>query len=75
MSTCSRSGAGHRYLVENIQDALAQPGQWFLDRSTNPWTLIYAANSGENPNIDTVLVPQLSQLMEMTPTQAEADTT
>ena len=51
--------AGHRYLVENVEDALTQPGQWFLDRSATPWTLTYLANTGENPNNDTVVIPQL----------------
>jgi hypothetical protein len=23
----------HRYLIENVQDELKRPGQWFLDRS------------------------------------------
>jgi hypothetical protein len=54
---------GHRYLVENVQDALTQPGQWFLDRSTNPWTLTYLAAPGENPNDDTVVIPQLTQVL------------
>jgi uncharacterized protein (TIGR03437 family) len=53
----------HRYLVENVADALTQPGQWFLDRSTTPWTLTYLANPGENPNNDTVIVPQLSPIL------------
>jgi hypothetical protein len=53
----------HRYLVENVQDQLTQPGQWFLDRSTTPWTLTYLANPGENPNTDTVIVPQLTQVL------------
>ncbi len=53
----------HRYLVENVQDQLTQPGQWFLDRSTTPWTLTYLANHGENPNTDTVIVPQLTQVL------------
>jgi uncharacterized protein (TIGR03437 family) len=55
--------AGNRYLVENVQDQLTQPGQWFLDRSTTPWTLTYLANSGENPNTDNVIVPQLPQVL------------
>jgi len=50
---------GHRYLVENVKDALSQPGQWFLDRSHTPWTLTYLANAGENPNTDTVIIPQM----------------
>jgi uncharacterized protein (TIGR03437 family) len=55
--------AGNRYLVENVRDALTLPGQWFLDRSSTPWTLTYLANTGENPNTDTVIVPQLSQVL------------
>jgi uncharacterized protein (TIGR03437 family) len=55
--------AGNRYLVENVQDELTQPGQWFLDRSVTPWTLTYLANAGENPNTDSVIVPQLPQVL------------
>lgn len=53
----------HRYIVENVEDALTLPGQWFLDRSANPWTLTYLANPGENPNTDTVIIPQLTQVL------------
>jgi hypothetical protein len=53
----------HRYLIENVRDELTRPGQWFLDRSTTPWTLTYLANPGENPNSDTVIVPQLPQVL------------
>lgn len=53
----------HRYLVENVEDDLTQAGQWFLDRSTSPWTLTYLATPGENPNTDTVIVPQLTQVL------------
>ena len=54
---------GNRYLVENVQDVLTAAGQWFLDRSTAPWTLTYLANAGENPNTDVVIAPQLSQVL------------
>jgi hypothetical protein len=54
---------GNRYLVDNVQDELTQPGQWFLDHSTTPWTLTYLANPGENPNTDLVMVPQLPQVL------------
>lgn len=57
---------GNRYLVENVQDALTVPGQWFLDRAATPWALTYLANSGENPNNDTVIIPQLTQLLAAT---------
>ncbi len=51
--------AGRRYLVENVEDALTEPGQWFLDRSVpNSLVLYYLAGRGENPNIDTVTIPQ-----------------
>jgi hypothetical protein len=53
----------HRYVVENLKDAFTQPGQWFLDRSSTPWTLTYLANAGENPNTDSVVVPQAPQLL------------
>ncbi|MGH8132946.1 MAG: hypothetical protein ACRETP_06900 [Steroidobacteraceae bacterium] len=53
----------HRYVLENIKDELTQAGQWFLDRSATPWTLTYLANPNENPNNDTVVIPQLTQVL------------
>uniref|UniRef100_Q01N79 IPT/TIG domain-containing protein n=1 Tax=Solibacter usitatus (strain Ellin6076) TaxID=234267 RepID=Q01N79_SOLUE len=55
--------SGNRYLLENVEDALTQPGQWFLDRSATPWTLTYLANPGEDPNAGVVVIPQLAQLL------------
>src|SRR5262249_20815857 len=58
---------GHRYLIENVQEALNQPGEWYLDRCVNPpactsatgaWTLTYLAQDGENPAADEVIIPQ-----------------
>ena len=54
----------HRYIVENVEDQLTQPGQWFLDRSVTPWILTYLAVGIENPNTDTVIVPQLTHVLE-----------
>ena len=54
---------GHRYIIENVKDLLQFAGQWFLDRSTTPWTLTYLGNPGENPNTDTVIAPQNPQVM------------
>jgi uncharacterized protein (TIGR03437 family) len=57
--------AGHRYVVDNTRDAFnaaraaGLTGVWFLDRSVTPWLLSYLANSGENPNTDTVIIPQI----------------
>jgi len=56
----------HRYIIENVKDTLSQAGQWFLDRSSTPWTLTYLANPGENPNTDTVIVPQQPQVVTAT---------
>lgn len=55
--------AGHRYVVDNSRDAFnaaraaGLTGVWFLDRSVSPWVLNYLANSGENPNADSVVIP------------------
>ena len=57
---------GHRYLIENIKNELTQPGQWFLDRSSSPWTITYLANTGENPPTDTTIVPQSTQVLVAT---------
>ena len=55
---------GHRYVVENVKDALTVPGQWFLDKSvTGAWVLTYLANAGEDPNTATVMIPQQSQIL------------
>lgn len=51
----------NRYVVENVTNALAEPGQWYLDRSK--LTLTYLAEKGEDPNRDEVIVPQVPQLL------------
>ena len=56
--------AGSRYIVENVEDSLSLPGQWFLDISQSPQlTLTYLARDHEDPNRDLVIVPQASQLI------------
>ena len=55
--------AGHRYIIENVKDLLQFAGQWFLDRSVSPWTVTYLGNAGENPNSDTVMIPENAQLL------------
>lgn len=57
---------GDRYIVENVKNALTQPGQWFLDRTADPstpMTLTYLAQPNEDPNQDEVIVPQVPQLL------------
>ena len=56
----------HRYIVENIKDDLTTPGQWFLDKTvTGAWVLTYIANLDENPNTDTVTIPQQPQILNI----------
>ena len=61
--------AGHRYTIENLKDSFNQPGQWFLDQSGPSWTLTYLAQAGENPATDTIVIPQLTQLLTVTSVQ------
>jgi hypothetical protein len=61
--------ADHRYVIENLKDSFNQPGQWFLDQSGPSWTLTYLAQNGENPNNDTVVIPQVTQLLTLTGVQ------
>ncbi len=53
---------GHRYLVENVKEALSQPGEWYLDRPSG--LLTYIPLPGENPNTAQVTAPRLSSLVE-----------
>ncbi len=52
--------AGHRYVVENVFTGAANllAGQYFFDRTS--YKLYYTANTGENPNTDTVVIPVLA---------------
>ncbi len=53
----------NRYLVENVKEALSDPGQWYLDRKTG--VLTYLSQPGEDPNRDSVIAPRLERLLEM----------
>lgn len=52
---------GLRYLVENVREALSEPGQWYLDRPSG--TLTYLPRAGERPEQATVVAPKLEQLV------------
>ena len=54
---------GTRYLVENVKEALSQPGEWYLDRPTG--TLTYLPLPGEDPAKTTVVAPRLATLLEL----------
>lgn len=53
---------GHRYLLENVREALNQPGEWYFDKPNNQ--ILYIAAQGENPNMETFMAPQLTQLVD-----------
>jgi hypothetical protein len=52
---------GHRYLVENVKEALSEPGQWYLDRPSG--TLTYVPQPGESPERSVVVAPRLERLV------------
>jgi hypothetical protein len=52
---------GNRYLVENVKEALRQPGQWYLDRTAGE--LLYLPRAGEAPDTVRVVAPRLEQLV------------
>lgn len=52
---------GNRYLVENVKEALRQPGQWYLDRAAGE--LLYLPHAGETPKTAQVVAPRLEQLL------------
>lgn len=54
---------GHRYLVENVREALSEPGEWYLDRRTG--TLTYIPKPGETPNKALVIAPNLNRLVDL----------
>jgi hypothetical protein len=52
---------GYRYLVENVREALGEPGQWYLDRPAG--TLTYIPLPGEDAAKTLVVAPRLEQLL------------
>jgi hypothetical protein len=54
-------GKGNRYLVENVKEALSEPGQWYLDRPSG--VLTYVPRPGESPERSVVVAPRLERLV------------
>ena len=52
---------GHRYLAINVKEALAEPGEWYLDRPTG--VLTYIPMPGEDPAKAAVIAPRLDCLV------------
>ena len=58
-----RWGHGQRYYVENHQEFLDAPGEWFLDRSTG--VVSYLPMPGEDMATAEVVAPYLKRLVEL----------
>ena len=52
---------GHRFLAENVREALSDPGQWYLDRPQGELT--YIPLPGERPETAVVIAPRLPRLL------------
>lgn len=53
--------AGKRYIVENVREALTEPGEWYLDRKSGELT--YLPMKGERPEKAEVFAPRLEYLL------------
>lgn len=54
------------FYFENAYEFIDQPGEWYLDETTN--TLYYMAKTGENMSTASVVVPMLENLISITGT-------
>jgi len=54
---------GNVYLVENVREALGDPGSWYLDRPAGE--LSYCPLPGEEPDNARVVAPRLERLLEI----------
>ncbi|MBC7808794.1 MAG: right-handed parallel beta-helix repeat-containing protein, partial [Akkermansiaceae bacterium] len=54
---------GNRYLVENVREALSEPGEWYLDGKTG--VLTYLTKPDEDLRKIPVVAPRLESLLEI----------
>lgn len=59
----TRIPAGHRYLIENVREALTEPGEWYLDTRTGELT--YLPLPGEDPGRTEAIAPVLETLLRL----------
>lgn len=55
------TGNPARYFVENVVEALSEPGEWYLDRASGEMT--YLTRPGETPADVNVIAPKLDRLI------------
>lgn len=60
-----------RYYLENVAEALTEPGEWYLDRKTG--VLTYLPLMGETPETATVVAPTLDFLMLLLGSTGDGD--
>ena len=60
-SNWSKFLTGYRYYVDNVKEALTEPGEWYLDRKTG--ILTYIPREGETPQTVDVVAPRLEQVV------------
>lgn len=53
--------AGGRYRLENVREALGEPGSWYLDEGDG--VLTYCPRDGEAPEATELIVPRLDTLL------------
>ena len=56
-------GTGPRYYLDNVFEALTEPGDWYLDR--NAGTLLYLPLPGEDPARTSVVAPVLTEILRI----------
>ena len=54
---------GNRFIAENVQEALSDPGEWYLDQPTGDLT--YIPMPGETPANATVVAPRIARLVDV----------
>ena len=59
---------GARYYLDNVYEALTEPGEWYLERTTG--RLTYLPRPGETPESAEVYAPRLMELLRL---QGEPD--
>lgn len=62
-SEWSKFRKGYRYFVENVKEALQEPGQWYLDKKTG--ILTYIPQEGETPDSVEVVAPRLGVVLHV----------
>jgi hypothetical protein len=60
-SSWARLNTGARYFVTNVREALSEPGEWYLDRTSG--RLTYMPRPGETPDKTEVVAPFLRHLV------------